>query len=298
MITDGLEISSSTFGPGQGGTIVINATDTLTVSGNKGIFSRSKGTEPGAGAGGTISLSAQAVILTDKGRISASSDGTGSAGDIDMNADFLQMDNDTSVSSASKSADKGGDAGTITVNAADSVRLTGNSALTTEAESAGGGRIFVNAGDKIYLLNGRITSSVKQGEGKGGDVTTNSEFVILNRGDITANAEEGDGGAIFIVTDNYLKSSDSKVTATSRRGNDGTVRIEAPDADISGELVILPETFIDAARWMKTPCAARSGEKTSRFVIKGRDAVPTPFDDLQPSPLTWFENRDKDDSKH
>jgi len=55
------------------------------------------------------------------------------------------------------------------------------------------------------------------------------------------------------------------------------------------------QAYMDATRWMKTPCAARSGEKTSRFVIKGRDAVATSFDDWQPSPLTWFGDTDSDE---
>ncbi|MDM8551055.1 filamentous hemagglutinin N-terminal domain-containing protein [Desulfobacterales bacterium HSG2] len=302
-ITDWLEISSTTWGHGKGGTITVSADDTLEISASDtslffittcGIFTRSNGISPESGSGADMDISAATVTLSGKAAISASTEGGGDAGDIRLTSDQLELDNGASVFSASHSEENAGEAGTITVNATDSVRLTENSALTTEAEGAGGGKIFVNAGDKIYLLNGRITSSVKQGEGKGGDVTTNSEFVILNHGDITANAEEGDGGAIFIVTDNYLKSSDSEVTATSARGNDGTVRIEAPDADISSELVILPETFIDAAKWMKTPCAARSGEKTSRFVIKGRDAASTVFDGWQPSPLLWLENRDKE----
>ncbi|MDM8551054.1 filamentous hemagglutinin N-terminal domain-containing protein [Desulfobacterales bacterium HSG2] len=294
----GAEITASTVGPGRGGDIKVHVNDTVTLSGEgtsgcSGIYT----TTEQAGNGGTIELTADRLRLTEGAEMSTSSEGRGDAGEIDLEVTHLELNNDASVSSESSATENGGDAGTITVNAGGSVRLTGNGTLTTEARGAGGGRIFVNAGDKIYLIDGEITSSVRLGQGQGGDVTTGSEFVILNRGGITANADEGDGGAIFIRTGNYVKSSDSGVTATSRRGNDGTVRIEAPDTDISSELVILPETFFDAARWMKTPCAARSGEKTSRFVIKGRDAVPTAFDDWQPSPLIWFENGDKDDKK-
>jgi len=84
-----------------------------------------------------------------------------------------------------------------------------------------------------------------------------------------------------------VADADSKVTVTSKRGNDGTVRIEAPDSDVSSDLVILPETYMDATRWMKKPCSARSGEDTSRFVIKGRDTSPASPDDLQPGNRLW-----------
>jgi len=101
-----------------------------------------------------------------------------------------------------------------------------------------------------------------------------------------ANAQDGDGGAVFIQTDNFLKSADSRVTATSARGNQGTVEIEAPDLDLSGVLMFLPGSILDVTHFVPTPCAARSGRTFSSFVITGPDAVPTPADDLQSAPLS------------
>ncbi|WP_207682789.1 filamentous hemagglutinin N-terminal domain-containing protein [Desulfonema magnum] len=247
---------------------------------------------------GTITMNADTVRMKES-RISTSSEGHGNAGDISLTAaGQLELDAGTFVSSTINSIDFGGDAGTITIDADDSVRLLDNVSLTTESGSAGGGKISVNTGNSVYLLNSKITSSVKHGEGKGGDVTIHSDGVLLNHGDITANAGEGDGGAIFIHTDNYVRSSDSKVTATSKRGNDGTVKIESPNADLGGDLVILPGTFLDATSWIKTPCAQRSGENVSRFVIKGRDAVANPPDDLHPGPPPWFgDNKDEQDKE-
>ncbi|OQX04688.1 MAG: hypothetical protein BWK80_53295, partial [Desulfobacteraceae bacterium IS3] len=238
------------------------------------------------GDAGTIRIQAENNFsLNDSSAVTTATFGHGKGGDIEAEASDIAINGNAAISSASHATENGGAAGAITLNAGDSLRLLGDSALTTEAKGAGGGKIFVNAGNEIYLLNGGITSSVKQGEGKGGDVTTNSKFVILNNGDITANAEEGDGGAIFIRTDNYIRSSDSKVTATSKRGNDGTVKIEAPDTDVSKDINVLPVSYIDAARWMRTPCSERTGEKMSHFVIEGRDAVAISYDDWLPSPM-------------
>ncbi|MCP4110728.1 MAG: hypothetical protein GY749_35250 [Desulfobacteraceae bacterium] len=66
------------------------------------------------------------------------------------------------------------------------------------------------------------------------------------QGYITANAYEGDGGAVFIRTNSYLRSADSAVTASSERGNDGTVTVDAPDTDITN-LVSLPENLLDVS---------------------------------------------------
>jgi len=301
---DGAVIRTDTFGKGRGGDINISATDEaggqpcdsdVGASGRVHIFggkicSKSEDVREGAGDAGNISITANRILLEGGGEISASTEGPGSAGGITLCADNLELGTGASVSSASNSESGGGDAGTITIIAGDSIELRGSGTLTTDARGAGGGKISVEASNSIYLLNSEITSSVRRGGGDGGDITADSKFVILNRSPVEANAEDGDGGAIFIRTDNYIKSSDSSVTATSERGNDGTVRIEAPNVDIGGVLVILPGTFLDAARWMKKPCSARTGERTSSFVIRGRDAVPTALDDLRASPFMGPEN--------
>jgi len=287
---------SATF---SGPDSVQNIISRVTGGGASWIDGRLASTIPGAdlymlnpggvmfGPNASLDLGGAASVTLDSASLETSTAGKGQAGDIELIVSSLQIGDGASISSKSTSAG-GGDAGTITINASDSIRLRGGTSLTTDTKGAGGGKISVKAGNLIYLFNGEISSSVKQGEGKGGDVTTDSEFIILNHSSVTANAEEGDGGAVFIRTDNYLKSSDSAVTATSKRGNDGTVRIEAPDVDLSGDLTILPGKFVDATRWMGTPCSERGREKRSRFVIQGRDAVPSPLDDWLPAPSVWL----------
>ncbi len=327
-ISDGALITSSSWGPGQGGNITVQVREGLSLSGKddageqgSGIYATTYSEEAGAGNGGTIELSAGQFYLNEGGTVSTSSygpgdggrigltggpcrfedgaiistsgRGSGDAGEIHLDVSSLEL-KDASVSSESTAAEHGGKAGIITVQAEDSVRLLENGSLTTEAESSGGGKIFVNAGNQIYLFKGTITGSVKQGEGNGGDVTADSEFVLLNQSHVTANAEEGDGGAIFIRTNSYIPSFGSNVSATSKRGNDGTVKIEAPDTDISKGLTFLPGNYLDVSRWLKTPCSARAGEKISRFVIKGRDAVPTAIDDWLPAPGLWSDSRDSE----
>jgi filamentous hemagglutinin family protein len=179
---------------------------------------------------------------------------------------------------------KAGNAGNINIIAENEISLQNNGSLNTEAISSGGGKISIEGKDTLYLFQGLITASVQKGFGAGGDINTRSNSVLMNHSGIEANAVEGDGGAIFIKTEQYIKSNDSYVTATSERGNDGTVKIDAPKVDISKGLVVLPANFLDATRWVKTPCALRSGESVSRLVLEGRDAIPTSLIDWQPSP--------------
>jgi len=240
-----------------------------------------------SGDAGTVTIIADKVIdMRSNSTLSTETNGQGKAGAIDLTASEIRLDTGASVSSGSKSEFDGGDAGTVSISAGDSVRISGNSTLTTESNDAGGGGITVSAGNMLHLNDSQITTSVHGGAGSGGDITIRDpKFMTLNRSEIKANAYEGTGGNISIVAEQFIQSSDSAVEASSEKGIDGTINIESPETDVSSGLTVMPGTYLDAARWMKTPCAARSGEDVSRFTITGRDAVPTQLDDLRPSPV-------------
>jgi len=237
------------------------------------------------GKGSNITIIGKTITMKNNSHISTSTFGHGHAANISLFVNTIELDSGASIKSESASSKFGGSAGTININATDFVTLLKNSSLSTKTLDAGGGKVFVNAENNICLLNAEITSSVKQGAGKGGDVELNSNIVILNHAGIAANADEGDGGAIFVKTDNYLKSTNSNVTASSRRGNNGTIKIDAPDINISSHIILLPNNFLDASQWIKKPCAERSVKNSSHLIIKGSNAALSIFDDYKSSPI-------------
>jgi filamentous hemagglutinin family protein len=242
-----------------------------------------------AGSAGNIYIQSNNIALDNNGSIVTSTDGNGPGGSIDLISDTLILENGSSISSDSNSAKWGGKAGEISIDANDAIQIKSNASVTTSAENAGGGKIHTLAEKNLITLNGKIASSVKFGIGNGGDIELKAKNVLLNHSQVQANAEEGDGGAIFIKTDAYLKSADTLVEATSRRGNDGTVKVEAPKVDINKDLVNLPDQFMDATKWMKTPCEARSGKSISRFTVAGRESSPSTKDDLQADVIITYE---------
>jgi filamentous hemagglutinin family protein len=299
-------IYATTGGSGGGGSILLKA-EGIELDTTAYISSASESTGAGGDAGKVEIIASHSVRLQTGSSIITATAGQGMAGDITVQTGGFELSGGSAVSSESTlPSDTGGDAGTIVLDTRD-LTLTSGSAVTTEAEGGGGGRIFVTADNQLYLLNSNITSSVNQGIGQGGDVTVGAlssqdqkqaaQFVILNHSGITANADFGDGGAIFIVTENYLKSLDSQVTATSRRGNDGTVKVEAPELDMTSGLIALPGSYLDAGQWAAKPCSARAGEETSRFVIDGRDGVGMALDDWIPGSSEWREQREEERGK-
>jgi large exoprotein involved in heme utilization and adhesion len=124
------------------------------------------------------------------------------------------------------------------------------------------------------MVDSRITTSVESGEGGGGNIAIEPpEFVVLQRSQIIANAFGGPGGNIDIVAGQLIADPFSVIEASSALGIDGNVNIDAPNPDVGSNLVVLPESFLDAARLLQPNCgAARAG--LSSLVEVGRGGLP------------------------
>jgi large exoprotein involved in heme utilization and adhesion len=247
-------------GAGQGGTVTVTATDTVTIAGQDSGFSAQT---LGAGRGGDIVLQARQIQLTNGATISAESTGTGNAGNM-----------------------------TLTVG--DTLQMQGHSAVTTTASQATGGNIRVTASSVVRLQNSQITATVSGEAGDGGNVTIDPEFILLQGSQITANAVGGNGGRISLTASKALLADPrSAVTATSTRGINGEVAIQAPVTSISGAVAPLPQAFAQAAELLRDRCGERvRGGTVSRFVLGGRDGVPLEPGSLLLSPPVQGEQPD------
>lgn len=260
VLSNGGTLDSGTTSTGAGGTIHVNATNRVLISGTLadgtpgGIFSRTVGTEPGSGGGGDIAVIAgQSVTLNNRASVSASSTGPANAGNITINvgATFLME----------------------------------NSSVTTQAAQAGGGDISVMAGDMIRLTNSQINTSVAGGEGGGGNITIDPNFVILQNSQILAQAFAGQGGNITITTGTFLPDANSLVDASSQFGLSGTVTIQSPTSNLSAVWARLQQNYAEAAALLRARCAAQVSGHYSSFVVAGRDSLPLEPGGWLPSPM-------------
>jgi large exoprotein involved in heme utilization and adhesion len=168
-----------------------------------------------------------------------------------------------------------------------------NGAVTTEAETADGGNITLIAGSRVELRDSQITATVKSGVGKGGNITFDPQFIVLQRSQVRADALGGPGGNVLLVADVFLRDPASQVSASSALGIPGVVNIQAPVTSISGAVAPLPQEFAPVAELLRDRCAGRLREgRMSRFVIGGRDGVPSEPGSLLLSPLIQMGSRD------
>jgi filamentous hemagglutinin family protein len=275
------EVNSSVLSgsTGQGGIITIDANALALVSG--GALNTDTA---GSGAGGTINFSVQNLLSVagENSQINSNTTAAGSGGNIFGSAANIEL---TSGGSITTTASADGFAGNINLDALNNIDIN-NGRIRTDSEQSGGGNIRADAVNRLYLLNGELTASARGTSlgDDGGNVTIDPVFIITSNSKIVAQAVAGDGGIIELESQVFLSDRNSLISATSELGNDGEVRIFAPDNAVTGVLGVLQPAFADIVPLLESPCAATALNERSSLVY-----VPTPIrivapDDVVASP--------------
>jgi large exoprotein involved in heme utilization and adhesion len=265
IVQDGAEVSASTYGEGQGGSLEVTAAESVEVIGTdargfgSGLFAQA--TRSATGDGGNLRISAGKLIVQDGAEVTVSSKGSGPAGNLEVQADSILVDN--------------------------------QGRLIAETVSGEGGNISLQARD-LFLMRGHSSVSTNAGgSGNGGNITLNAPFLVavpVEDSNITANAVRGWGGNINITTSGIyglkFRPRDtplSDITATSEFGVNGTVQINTLGIDPSQGLANLPEQLVDASGLVGAGCAV-AVRQDSNFVVTGRGGLPSsPNDTLRPA---------------
>ena len=309
-VTNGAAIAAgSASSDGPGGVVTLTA-DSVVISADGQIFSRSFAQKSGqvsitadsltlddgsidtstsseiGGRGGDVVLNGGTVRMTNGASINSQSGSegdqgrfsTGRAGDIIMNVTSLTLANQSKITSSSLGTEpNAGDAGNITIQSGSTVQLN-DSSITTEARQSSGGQITINAPEMIRLTNSEVSTSVKgvSGDSDGGNISIDPQFVILQNSQMIAQANAGAGGAIDIIaTSAFIRDPASIVDASSTLGISGTINIQSPLQNVGGELAALSQEFSSAAALLAQQCAARAADgKFSTFVVAAREGVP------------------------
>ena len=170
-LTNGGAIENIGFGgPGERGTIMIRATDSVTIIGQarngfpSGIFSSGINR-----TGGRVVVKAPIVRLTNGGIITTvTGGGSFRGGEIVINAATLMIRGESGITSSSIGA---GTAGIVRVRATDSVIIAGQGGGLFSAAGGGGaaGSIILRA-PIVRLTDGGMISAQTRGEGRGGEI--------------------------------------------------------------------------------------------------------------------------------
>lgn len=217
---NGGSLSATTLSSGNGGDIIVNARQSLEISGigpeanlPSIITAEANQVDPllqqlfmlpplPSGNAGSVTIKTPRLVVADEGRISVLNNGLGDAGELQIFTNLISVSN--------------------------------GSSLVASTNSGNGGDILIRS-QLLKLKNAEISASA-MGSGTGGNVVINSG-IVASLGDsiISANAEDNQGGNININALGLFLSPNSQITATSQLGTqfDGNVDVEAEITNFS-----------------------------------------------------------------
>ena len=219
IIRDGSTVSAVArlINSREGGNIIINASDSIEVSGFR-----------------PLNLSPSAI--------DTESTGTGDAGNISIDTDRLIVNNGAEITASTIGEGAGG---TIDIFATDSVTVSGsipNSGFRSKIESVSQGFFFgqgINdAGDvaittKSLLVrdSGQISVSASgnplSGTGSAGNLEINADLIELdNFGTLNAQTSGGQGDIILFAKDIILRNRSNIITDASGSSSGGNINID------------------------------------------------------------------------
>ena len=208
-LTNGAEITAFTQGRGNGGLIVINATDSVSLDGDSNLDSN--------------------VFDT----------GVGNAGEIKINTSYFSLTNDSLINVASVGQ---GDAGNVTINADESIIIAGNPSETlpnstgigsfvvsTTSEAVGdGGNVNLDA-PVIVFRDGVFVSALNNAQGDAGSVNVNAQqFTVSNDSAILVDSDSGQAGNIVVDAENFTLDQ-SVLRAETVTGTGGDINVQLSD---------------------------------------------------------------------
>ncbi|XZO02231.1 MAG: filamentous hemagglutinin N-terminal domain-containing protein [Microcoleus sp.] len=242
-VRDGAAISADTFAGGKGGSLIVNASESIEVTGTSGIVPPE--VSPLVRADGRLP-SRLTAVTTDSGK----------AGDVTINTGLLRVRDGANV--AVDGSRGTGSAGNLEVTASD-IRLD-RGTITAETRSGDSGNINLQVSNFLQMRNNSNITVTATGDATGGNIEINSRALIAGtNSDITANAVNREAGRVEITAPEGIFGARSRratdpasnltsdITATSLAGPqlDGQVLLNTPDIDPTQGLVQLPKTIVN-----------------------------------------------------
>ncbi|MGB3650083.1 MAG: filamentous hemagglutinin N-terminal domain-containing protein [Rivularia sp. (in: cyanobacteria)] len=278
-LKDGGTVSTTNLGTGNAGKVLINAIESVEVTGNI----------PELYFASNIS-STVGTLNTDIINNVLNYIAIGDAGDVTISTPNLKISDYAGVSVANYGI---GTAGMLKIDA-DSVELNQGTIEATTISGEGGNIVF-NLQEKLLIRNNSTISAEAGSTGNGGNITIDSPVIVgVENSDIIANAFEGNGGNIDITTQGIFGlqfreklTEENDITASSEFGVNGVVKINNLNVNPTSGAIELPNDVIDSNQQIASGCSANSGNS---FAITGKGGFPTNPNNIQ-SQIVWNDLR-------
>jgi filamentous hemagglutinin family protein len=223
-VTRGGVIDSSSFGPGQAGSVTIDATGAITVTGTvpgaPSFPSRiaSSTSSPTTNAG-PITIIGDSLTLSDGGTIVAKTFGAGRGGDVNIQTGSLTFSGGGQINTSSQQFFPGqsGPAGDVTVSATGPVSISEqNTGIFSTTDGSGTGGSITLQGQQVQLSNSASISAQSTGTGDAGNISINAGATLLmeNYSSVTTQATQASGGNIEVKATDMVELINSQISAS------------------------------------------------------------------------------------
>lgn len=232
-INDGAQINTATFGAGNGGDITISAAESIELN----------GTFPDE------EINSPSAIFANVGTPYVPISSAGNGGDVTITGSQLTISDGAQIGTT---ALNNGNGGNLTLNIADSIKLSGTSP-NAQLDGEGRSGIFISAEPSyeefITDLNtgeATLTGEIVTTTGKGGSLTLDTNNLTIESGAVISadTFSLGDGGDASLNVNRIILRDGGRISAGSllgvieldtQRGTGGELNITATDSiDITG----------------------------------------------------------------
>jgi filamentous hemagglutinin family protein len=268
-VLDGSQIQAFA-GEGQGGTISIEATKEVELSGTGTL----KLIDPNTREITFKTLNSGILASSGVENIPFELQPSGKSGNLIVNTPQLSISEAAELSVSNFGPEN---AGNIQISATE-LNLAAAGKIVANTASGTGGSIVLQTDSLILRDRGEISTTALR-NGNGGNINTTADnVVILESSNLRANAQQGSGGNILIDTRGFFVAPNSEITASSTLGTDGIVNIVTPDVNSKLETYRTEPSPIAAANRIATGCGLGQNFIKNQFRYTGRGGLP-------PSPL-------------
>ncbi|MEP0914366.1 filamentous hemagglutinin N-terminal domain-containing protein [Leptolyngbya sp. GB1-A1] len=253
-LLEGGSLGTAAFGTGEGGTVMVNASDLIRITGQTTSFGQSSvvAITLGAGNAGRLIVNTSRLAIQDGGVIATSTAGFGNAGSVTINArESVELSGHPP--GASLPSHIGSPAPVVPESVQQAFGLP-------DRPSGNSGSVTINT-PHLSITDGANLTVSNDGIGNAGTLWVNANSISLGRGgSITAATVSGEGGNIDLnVRDLVLLRNNSSITASAGgNGNGGNIQINA------GRLSLLDDSRL---------LATVSGVGNAGDIIVSADAV-------------------------
>jgi filamentous hemagglutinin family protein len=272
VVRDGAAVSVNTFGSGMAGQLTLNAAEYTEISGTSPInpaFFTFVGTPTFiSGKGGDVVISTEKLRILGGGAVTSLTLGSGKAGDVTVNARDVEISGSEPIfsqqSALTSSTFGSGNAGDLIVNTSKLTLANGGAVAANTLNSGSAGSVTINALDSVEIsgflagpdraLGSTISSSAEIlslpaqqrfglppfPSGNGSDVTVNTRTLIAKNNAVlnVRNIGSGNAGTLRVNAEKIVAATNGGLVATTLSGEGGNIVVKADSLQLRNGGVI------------------------------------------------------------